>query len=325
MNKYRFLKYSEEMIDAWDSFVSNAKNYTFLFQRAYMDYHSDRFDDASIMIYHNQKLLALLPANVKDRKLFSHQGLTYGGLVYAKEVKFRVVLEVFKELMIYLSKSDVETLQISLLPQFYSNYGNDEIDYMLHLCKSTLVKKKAFSVLNLSNNNMFSSNRLEGYKRGNKHELKLRYDDEIESFWRKILIPNLKDKYKSKPVHSIEEILLLKSRFPNNIIQVNIYNNNKLVAGTTLFVTNNVVRAQYISGNSDNNVIGCLDFLFYKLIKEYFDDKIYFDFGSSASGNLGNINQNLQYWKEGFGARTFVQNIYEVKTDNYKLLNNSLE
>ena len=34
------------------------------------------------------------------------------------------------------------------------------------------------------------------------------------------------------------------------------------------------------------------------------------------------INKGLQFWKEGFGARTLTQDFYKVKIDNYQLLNN---
>ena len=35
----------------WDDYVSRARNATFLFYRAYMDYHADRFLDHSLMVY----------------------------------------------------------------------------------------------------------------------------------------------------------------------------------------------------------------------------------------------------------------------------------
>jgi len=69
-----------------------------------MDYHKDRFDDYSLMVYKNGKLIALLPANIKDNIIYSHQGLSYGGIVYLKEVKFKDSLEVFESILKYLKK-----------------------------------------------------------------------------------------------------------------------------------------------------------------------------------------------------------------------------
>ena len=42
--------YTNQLKDEWDSFVRLSKNGTFLFERGFMDYHSDRFDDCSLMI-----------------------------------------------------------------------------------------------------------------------------------------------------------------------------------------------------------------------------------------------------------------------------------
>ena len=38
-------QYSSERSAEWNEFVKNSKNGTFLFDRNYMDYHSERFTD----------------------------------------------------------------------------------------------------------------------------------------------------------------------------------------------------------------------------------------------------------------------------------------
>ena len=78
---FEITRYSADKKAEWNDFISRSKNGTFLFNRNYMDYHSDRFDDHSLMFYIKDRLYAVLPANVKDGTLYSHQGLTYGGLV----------------------------------------------------------------------------------------------------------------------------------------------------------------------------------------------------------------------------------------------------
>ena len=65
----------------WNDFVSESSNGTFLFLREYMEYHADRFTDYSLLVYDGNKLLALLPANRSGDVLYSHAGLTYGGLI----------------------------------------------------------------------------------------------------------------------------------------------------------------------------------------------------------------------------------------------------
>ena len=78
-------RYTPDKAALWDEFVGRSRQGTFLFERAYMDYHQDRFADHSLMVYRKARLFALLPANATDGVLWSHQGLTYGGLLTGPE------------------------------------------------------------------------------------------------------------------------------------------------------------------------------------------------------------------------------------------------
>ena len=56
-----------------------------------MEYHKERFEDFSLLVFDKVKLVAVLPANRVDNKVYSHQGLTYGGLVYASKLKIEKI------------------------------------------------------------------------------------------------------------------------------------------------------------------------------------------------------------------------------------------
>ncbi len=86
-----------------------------------MEYHQDRFEDFSLLIFKEEKLRAVLPANREGATLYSHQGLTYGGLVLDAEIRLKEVIELFKELLDYLSQSGIEELELKMLPQFYKD------------------------------------------------------------------------------------------------------------------------------------------------------------------------------------------------------------
>ena len=53
-----------QRFDAWNTFVSKAKNATFLFHRNFMEYHKNRFQDFSLVVQEDQKWVAVLPANI---------------------------------------------------------------------------------------------------------------------------------------------------------------------------------------------------------------------------------------------------------------------
>ncbi|MDW5288844.1 GNAT family N-acetyltransferase [Formosa sp. PL04] len=324
MNQIRVERYNKHDFKLWNTFVSKAKNGTFLFHRDFMDYHEDRFEDYSLIVFKNEKVIAILPANKKDDVLYSHQGLTYGGLLFESKLKFQQVLEIFKSVLEWLSLEGVLILKLKMLPSIYSAIPNDEILYLMFLVQADLYRRDSLSVLNLKSPIPFSKNRIEGCKRAKKHGLIIKEVDTFDAFWNTILIPNLITKHEASPVHSLEEITLLKSKFPNNIRQFNVYQEGELVAGTTVFVTDRVAHSQYISGNASKNTLGSLDVLHAHLIEVVFKDKAYFDFGTSNENDGKQINKGLQYWKEGFGTRTIIQDFYTLETKNFTALDSVL-
>ena len=93
MSTYRVAAYRPEWADAWNQLVSQAKNATFLFHRSFMEYHADRFNDASQCIFKGDTLVALFPANEQQGQWISHGGLSYGGLLVPPTVKFSNYVE----------------------------------------------------------------------------------------------------------------------------------------------------------------------------------------------------------------------------------------
>ena len=82
------------MQQSWDEFVARSRNATFLHYRDYMDYHSDRFHDHSLIFLSDKgKIVALLPANAAGEALYSHQGLTYGGMLVSMKSTAKEVID----------------------------------------------------------------------------------------------------------------------------------------------------------------------------------------------------------------------------------------
>lgn len=320
MGSIQILKYSASYKQDWNNFARQAKNTSFLFQREFMEYHADRFEDFSLMFYENNKLIALLPAHKTDGQLSSHFGLTYGGLLIYKKLKFDKILSVFTALLKYAHANKIDEIVLKLLPDIYHTYPAEEIDYLLFLCHAECIKTELSSAVDLKDPIKIQSNRMEGVKKAQKNGLEIKQETEFDSFWKKILIPNLAETHGALPVHSIEEISLLQQRFPKNILQYNVYYRDEIVGGCTLFITEKVVHTQYISANQNRQQLGTLDFLFHHLITERFKDKSYFDFGTSNENQGKNINRGLLYWKECFGGRGIRYATYKINTRSYNLL-----
>lgn len=322
MKNYTIKQYEPKDYALWNAFISTAKNATFLFHRDFMEYHQDRFQDFSLLIFDGEKLVSVLPANKVDDKIISHQGLTYGGFVLSEKIKLEQFLEIFQAVLQFLNAKQIMKFDLKLIPSIYNTYFSEEIKYALFLAEAKLTRRDCLSVIDLTKPFSFSKDRKQCVRRGEKNNLIIKEELNFELFWNTILIPNLEQKHQVKPVHSLEEIIKLQQKFPNNIRHFNVYKEAELVAGTTVFVTDNVAHPQYISGNEHKNELGSLDFLYGHLITEVFKDKAFFDFGISNENQGRKLNSGLQFWKESFGTKTIVQDFYEVNTSNFYLLEN---
>ena len=325
MKKFVVKLYQKNDYTDWNAFIGQAKNATFLFHRDFMEYHSDRFQDYSLIVLDDKKWVAVLPANAVGNEVFSHQGLTYGGLIYNEKLKLASVIEIFKNVLSFLNENAIEKLQVKLMPSIYHQKPAEELNYALFLAEAQLIRRDTLAVLDLLQQNNLSKLRKRSIQKGISNDFMIKEVDDFEDFWNEILIPNLAQKHQAKPVHSLEEIIKLKALFPKNIRQFNVYENGIIVAGTTIFESQNVVHCQYISGKEDKNELGGLDLLFQELISETFKNKRFFDFGISNENQGLKLNNGLSYWKESFGASTIVQDFYEVETSNYNKLENVLK
>ncbi len=320
MKKFFVKRYSTSEFQIWNNFIAHAKNATFLFHRNFMDYHKDRFEDFSLLILEGEKVVAVMPANISGTKVSSHQGLSYGGLIYDHNLKLAEVIDVFREVLRFLNDFKIQTLCVRTLPFIYNKIPSDEMLYALFLSDATLVNRDTLSVLDLSKRLNLSQLRKRGVRKGVLNHLSVVEKTSFDDFWKMILEPNLKEKFNSKPIHTVDEISLLKSHFPMNIRQFNVYQHDELIGGTTVFVSDQVVHVQYISSKNGESDLGNLDFLFHYLMTNIFPNKKYFDFGTSNGTEDRKLNVGLSNWKESFGASTVAQDLYTVPTVNYKLL-----
>ncbi len=320
MKNYTVRRYTSEDFALWNAFISKANNATFLFNRDFMEYHKDRFEDFSLLVFNERKLISVIPANRVGEKVYSHQGLTYGGFVFEADIKLGEVISIANVVLKFLNQNGINSFQLKLIPSIYNQFFAEEIEYVLFLAKAELIRRDCLSVIDLKKPFSFSKDRRRCIRNAGSIDLVIKEELELDLFWNEILIPNLNKKHDSKPVHTAAEITILKQKFPENIRHFNVYHEGKIVAGTTVFITEKVAHPQYISGNSQKNELGSLDYLYNYLINDVFKDKDFFDFGPSHEENGRKINEGILFWKETFGTKTTVQDYYEVDTATFPLL-----
>lgn len=305
------IRYRREDKELWNSFVSKARNATFLFDRNYMDYHADRFDDNSFMFYHKGKLKAVLPANVAGDTLYSHQGLTYGGLLLDKKATVEDVLECFDSLNSWLRENGLSKVVYKALPWIYQQYPSEEDLYALTWkCKAQLISRNIASTIVIDNKLKFAESRKSGIRKALSLNIEVGESNDIDGFWH-VLEDNLGNRYNAKPVHTASEMKLLMSRFPNNIKLYVAKMNGEIVGGTLIYVTSQVVHTQYISASVEGKKHGALDLLFDYIINKVYANCRYFDFGKSTEQGGAYLNEPLIFQKEGFGGRGVCYDWYQ--------------
>lgn len=322
MNSFTVSIYQPTEASLWNDFIENAVNATFLFHRDFMEYHADRFEDFSLMIYKDTKLVAVLPAHIKEKEVFSHLGLTYGGLIWKKGLKLSTILQLFKEVLQYLHQNNIGLLTLKMLPEIYPKLPSQDLAYVLFNAEANLIRRDALAVVDLTQKLSLSKDRKEGLKRAEYHSLQFKQECTVNDFWEKLLLPNLQKKHQTNPVHTVVEMQKLMETFPENIQLFTVYDGAELIAGTLLFITPKVIHSQYIASSENKNETGSLDGLHYHLMTKVFPHHCWFDFGISNEQNGRKLNKGLSYWKQSFGASTVIQDVYKVKTSNYVLLNN---
>lgn len=309
---FEIIRYTPDRKDEWNLFVAQSKNGTFLFFRDYMDYHADRFCDHSLMIYLDGIIYALLPANEADGVFYSHQGLTYGGLVMSQRCKAAQVREVFVELNNYLRSQGFVRVVYKHVPWVYASLPSEEDLFALsNVCHASLRSRDVASVVMLDGRLPFSTLRKRGVKKGLHAGLCVREQTDFALYWRMLEL-HLAQKFHAKPVHSLDEIMLLKRRFPNNIRLMTVCKDDVVLGGTLLYDCGQTVKTQYIVASEEGRQHGALDFLFDNLLDCYeAEGRQFFDFGTSNLPENDDLNDSLIFQKEGFGGRAVCYDTYE--------------
>lgn len=304
-------KYREDYKTLWDRHIRQSKNGTFLLLRDFIEYHGDRFADHSLLFYEDNELLSVLPGHIQDDIFFTHAGLTYGGFALSTSLHCTQVLSMFDLLSDHLKRMKVKKIVYKAIPHIYHKYPSEEDLYALFYHNARLEARNISSSIFLDNKLPYSKLRKRGISKARKNNIRIEESSNFDAFWQ-ILENNLRSKYDTKPVHTLNEICYLKKKFSDEIkLYVSVNDKNEITAGSVVFITSTVIHIQYIAANEQGIQTGATDLLIDFIITQY-QDKRYFDYGISTEDGGRYLNENLISQKEGFGARATVYDIYSI-------------
>ena len=303
--------YSARDKNVWDSFVDASRNGTFIFQRDYMEYHSDRFQDFSLVITTGEHITALFPANRDGDTVISHAGLTFGGLVLDRRATTERVVTMLSAIIELLRSAGIRTLVYKTVPTIYHNVLTEEDRYALFRLGAEVVKRDVLTAISPVSPWRPSSKRRWSWNRAQRLAgVQVNFSRDWCAYWC-ILVNRLCERYGVLPVHSFEEITSLAAKFPAGVRLLTATKNGYVAAGAVLYESTRVVRAQYLATNADARANGLLDLVLRSAIEDARTRGKWFDFGSSTSNN-GDLNVGLAHYKESFGGHTVVQDSYRL-------------
>lgn len=299
----QIVRYSPDMRPLWDGFASRSRCATFLFQRAYLDYHSHRFTDCSLLAFTPRgRLIAMLPAEIDGSTVSSHRGLTYGGWITPmRHFDAATMLSVFDAALPFLRGLGASELVYKPLPHIYPLIPADEDRYALFRLGAVMTECSVSSAIDLGRPAPLNESTRQAVKRARSAGVCAAQSDDFAGFWR-VLEECLMSRHGVRPVHSLEEILLLKSRFPDNIRLFTATLDSDIAAGAVVYFCGRVAHVQYMATTSRGRDTKALSLLINEIATRYCAGSAYLDFGISTENGGRTLNRGLLLQKSGHGA-----------------------
>ncbi len=304
MNKTPSIRrYTPDDAEAWNAFVAASGNGTFLHDRGFMEYHADRFTDHSLVVEAEGVIVALLPANRDGCVLKSHGGLTYGGLITGPSMSAALMVDIIAALREALIAEGFERLIYKAIPHIFHRYPAEQDVYALIQQGAQVSQVDLSSAVSLGHAPKMSKSKRQGATRARKAGLEPRESDDFAGFW-EMLTARLSDAHDAAPTHTLDEITLLRARFPDRIRLYVADGAAGAEGGVVVFDCGGAVHVQYMATTDAGRQNGALDLIVAHLLAEVYADRAWLNFGISTTDAGRTLNTGLARQKEMFGARS---------------------
>ncbi len=303
--------FDSQQSETWDAFVQESYNGTLFHERRFLGYHPpERFTDASLMIFRDSRLLAVMPAARREaegeRVLASHPGASFGGPVVRAGASLKETDELVQAIIRWAEENEFKAIDITLPPAVYLKAPGNYLDFCLYKQGFRYRKREMSSVVPLPGEEaavlpMFSSQARRAVRKAQKSGVLIRLDEDYAGFYR-ILERNLRLRHNVIPTHTLPELEQLVALYPDRIHLYAAYAGQRMIAGLVMFdATAQTTLAFYISHDQDFQQYRAVNLLFYEVFCRYVRAGYrYLDFGLFSVDM--EPNWGLARFKEGFGA-----------------------
>jgi hypothetical protein len=296
---------------SWDAFVRASRNGVFLFERAYMDYHADRFDDASLVVENEQgAIVALLPAHRDGNALVSHGGLSFGGLVLPERSGVAQVIDVLDSVVAALRAQGITRLVYRPVPHLYHRLPSEDDLYALHRLGARTVRVDLSTSIDLERRPALAKGRRHALAKARRAGVVVRDGGDLAAFW-SLLDSVLAQRHGVQPTHRLAEMQQLIARF-ERIVCCTAHADGVLLAGALLYRYDGVLHTQYLAVSDAGRACGALDAVIEHAIERHGRGCRWLNFGVSTTDEGRMLNRGLAAQKEMFGGRSTVVQTLEL-------------
>lgn len=310
---FRFERYRAEPgvhQPLWDTLVAQARNGTFLMRRSYMGYHADRFDDASWMVFCEDRLVAALPAHQEQRAqgsvLVSHGGLTFGGLLLHPSLGAADTHALMAQLCEHLQRQGVRQLVYKPVPHILHRLPSEDDVHALHLLGARCTRMDLCHTVDLARRPPLSKGRKHALSKARREGVDVRTGQPLDAFWA-VLNHVLHTHHGTRPVHSLTEMQALMQAHPEiRLLTAHAGTEPQapVLAGALVYDYDGAMHTQYMASSDAGRQCGALDAVIASLIEQAEPAQRWLSFGASTEQQGQVLNAGLAAQKEMFGARS---------------------
>jgi hypothetical protein len=301
----------------WDDFVTEAPMATFLHSRRFLSYHGDRFADQSLLLRDSRsRLIGVFPAAIDtdEGRVVSHPGITYGGVVHRGRVSGRAMTTAIAAIRDHYRRRGFRALRYKVVPSIYHQRPSADDVYALVNLGAQLYRCDLSCAIDLADRRERSERRRRGERKAVRHSVTVAEGSkDLDALWR-ILEENLAREHGVPPTHTVDEMRLLCSLFPDAISVITARLDAEVIAGVVLFETSRVLHAQYIASSLAGREVAALDAVLEHCIdRAAVSGTRFFDFGISTEEEGRVLNAGLYKFKSEFGGGGVVHEFFELE------------
>jgi hypothetical protein len=313
--KIDIVPYADKDRDTWEWIVKDSNNGTLYHTQKFLEYHpKGRFNNFHHIIAVDGNACCAVPGCIaeseKGKTFVSYSGASVGGFVLPEDFGLEDTDRVICAFLDYLKGRGFCRIEITLPPIFYGRRQNNHADFILSREGFGFKKREVSSViaLNYPDDDIlktFEPSARRSVKKATTSGVEVMADDSETAYrdYYKILEKNLNLRHNVKPVHTVEEMMDIKRRFPEEVFLFTARHSGRIIGGIWLFKINRDVSvAFYISHDQEYQELRPINLLYYETIRKTVSWKQkYFELGLFTVNMAPNYG--LGRFKESFGAQ----------------------